>query len=367
MVNVHGGDIYTHKGVIDFSANINPLGIAPSVLKAAKDSLEGVMNYPDVTCRTLRRALSEKESISEDFIICGNGAAELIFNLVLAVRPKKALLVMPSFAEYEQALGQLEAEVCFYKLHEEKGFCLEEDYLDDLKADIDMAFLCNPNNPTGKTIAPNLLERIIDKCEENHILLVLDECFNDFLDKPDKESMKHKVIHRKQLFILKAFTKMYAMAGLRLGYGLCSNAALLEKMYRLRQPWSVSIPAQAAGVAALKETELPIMTRAYIKAEREKLCAALKSLDITYYKPEANYIFIKTSPHLKEDLLKQNILIRDCSNYPGLELGYYRIAVKGKEDNEKLIQALKALKDKGGNEYGKSKVNYDPRNNVKRW
>ncbi len=272
MINVHGGDIYTHKGVIDFSANINPLGTVPSVLKAAKESLENIGNYPDTQCRALRQALSEKENIDKENIICGNGAADLIFNLVLAAKPKKALLVTPSFAEYEQALSLTETEIQFYKLKEANGFKLEEDYLEYLSTDIDMVFLCTPNNPTGKTIEPRLLERIISKCEENHILLVLDECFNDFLDQPEVYSMKDKVQIYKCIFILKAFTKMYAMAGLRLGYGLCSNKALLEQMERLRQPWSVSIPAQAAGVAALAEVDLPRKTRKYIQVERERLC-----------------------------------------------------------------------------------------------
>lgn len=347
MINVHGGDIYTHKGVVDFSANINPLGTAPSVLKAAQESMMEIGNYPDVACRTLRKALSERELVDKAHIICGNGAADLIFNLVLAVKPKKALLVIPSFAEYEQAISLAEADISFYKLKEETGFCLEEDYLDYLTPDVDMAFLCNPNNPTGNTIAPKLLEKIIDKCEENHILLVLDECFNDFLDEPEVYSMKHKIESHKQLFILKAFTKMYAMAGLRLGYGLCSNEILLEKISRLRQPWSVSIPAQAAGVAALKEESLPEETRKYVKRQRERLCEAFKQLDIFYYKPEANYIFFKEEPNLKQNLLEYNILIRDCSNYRGLEAGYYRIAVKTQEDNDKLIQALEEIKDKG--------------------
>lgn len=319
MINVHGGDIYTHKGVVDFSANINPLGTAPSVLKAAQDSMLEIGNYPDVACRALRQALSERELVDKEHIICGNGAADLIFNLVLAIKPKKALLVIPSFAEYEQAIGLAEADISFYKLKEARGFCLEEDYLEYLTPDIDMAFLCNPNNPTGKTIAPELLEKIIDKCEENQILLVLDECFNDFLDAPEVYSMKQQIKSHKQLFILKAFTKMYAMAGLRLGYGLCSNEMLLEQINRLRQPWSVSIPAQAAGVAALKEESLPDKTRQYIKTERKRLCDALMRLDIAYYKSEANYIFFKERPDLKQELLKHNILIRDCSNYRGLE------------------------------------------------
>lgn len=343
MINVHGGDIYTHKGVIDFSANINPLGTANSVLEAAKESLKEIGNYPDVECRALRRALSEKELVDEGNIICGNGAAELIFNLVLAARPQKALLVTPSFAEYEQALGIVDTEITFYELKEEDGFKLKEDYLEHLTSEIDIAFLCSPNNPTGRTIEPKLLERIIDRCEENHTLLVLDECFNDFLDRPEEYSMKYKIAHCKQLFILKAFTKMYAMAGLRLGYGLCSNEGLLEKIHHLRQPWPISIPAQAAGVAALKEHELPQKTRVYVKAQREKICKALERLDIAYFTPEANYIFFKAKPNLKQALLEQNILIRDCSNYQGLMAGYYRIAVKSEADNDQLIQALEKM------------------------
>lgn len=343
MRNSHGGDIYTYGEILDFSSNINPVGTPKRVLQAAIEGIYQMGNYPDPLCRELKSAIAKMEGIYEEHIICGNGAADLIFQLVTAKRPKKALLAVPGFTEYQQALEGVGAEIIYYRLKRENNFILEADFLRYLKEDIDMIFLCNPNNPTGKTISIELLDKIIDTCNKRSIFLVIDECFNDFLDYPEKHSKKNKVIKYKNLFILKAFTKMYAMAGLRLGYGLCGDGKLLEKMQRNRQPWSVSIPAQEAGIAALKEVEFSEKTRCHIRKEREYLCRCMKQMGITYWEPEANYIFFYCQLDLKELLLKRNILIRDCSNYIGLEKGYYRIAVKNREDNEKLVNGLRKI------------------------
>ena len=317
MRNDHGGDIYTYGKVLDFSANINPIGTPENVLKAAVQGVYQMNNYPDPLCRELKSAIGNMEGICKDYIICGNGAADLIFQLAMAKTPKRALLVAPGFTEYQQALECIGTEIIYYKLERERDFMLEEDFLLYLKADIDMIFLCNPNNPTGKTIPMKLLDKIIDVCNKRSIFLVLDECFNDFLEYPEEYSKKNEVIKYKNLFILKAFTKMYAMAGLRLGYGLCGDEELIEKIQVSRQPWSVSIPAQAAGIAALKEMEFPEKTRCYIKKEREYLCRCMNQMGITYWEPEANYIFFNSQLDLKELLLERNILIRDCSNYIG--------------------------------------------------
>lgn len=346
MSDIHGGNIYAYKNIIDFSANINPLGILPEILEAVNDSLKQIMNYPDIRCNELRNVLALAEGIEKKYIICGNGAADLIFQVVLAKRPKKALLIAPGFAEYEQALKIVNATIIFYYLKEENGFEVQENFLSYLEEDLDMVFLCNPNNPTGKTIAVEFLEKIIDVATKRKILVVLDECFNDFLEESDVYSMKNRISSNNNMLILKAFTKMYAMAGLRLGYGLCSNEELLTKMCDLRQPWSVSIPAQAAGIAALKNKDFPKITRKYMKIERKYLLHNIKKLGIQHLESEANFIFFRWLPDLKEKLVKEGILIRDCSNYRGLGLGYYRVAVKSRGENEQLIQALTKIKSR---------------------
>ena len=182
--NPHGGDIYTKKCRVDFSVNVNPLGVPESVKEAVRKSAESVEQYPDALCRDLTRALSEKEQLPEENILFANGAAELIFALTQALRPKKALIAAPGFAEYEAALSAAGCFIRMYPLQKEKGFLLQDDFCDDLTDDLDLVFLCNPNNPTGLTIPQELLLKILDNCRERNIYLVLDECFIEFLPEP---------------------------------------------------------------------------------------------------------------------------------------------------------------------------------------
>lgn len=341
QTQVHGGDIYSKTYLLDFSTNINPYGMPASVREAAIKGIEMSIHYPDVQCRELRSAISKKEKIGTDWIICGNGAAELLFTLTAALKPKKALLAAPCFAEYEQALTTINCDIRYYFLKEENYFLIDEDYLQDLQEDIEIAFLCNPNNPTGIVISTGLLKKIVDICKEKHIFLVLDECFMEFIAEESQNPQKKYLKKMQNLFILKAFTKMYGIPGLRLGYGLCSNEMLLYKMKQLMQPWNVSQPAQLAGIAACEEGEFVIKTREYIKKERAYLAEELRKLQFTVYDSQANYLFFKAPADLYNVCNKEGILIRDCSNYRGLTTGYYRIAVKTRKENDELLRTLK--------------------------
>lgn len=337
---VHGGDVYRHPGVLDFSSNINPLGTPESVICAACDSMKDISSYPDVLQEKLLTKLSAYEKVPQEWLICGNGAAEVIFSFVHAIRPEKALLTAPSFAEYEGALRSAECEIRFADLQEKEGFVLTDAYLDELTPDLDIAFLCNPNNPTGCTIDPDLLKRILDRCRDHGIWLMVDECFQDFLDNPHSLSVRDELGTHPQLFILKAFTKRYAVPGIRLGYGLSANAELLEAMHRIVQPWNVSVPAQAAGAAALDEEEYVNEARKLIRTERAFLKEELRKLGFRVYDSEANYIFFRGPAGLQKKALEKQVLIRDCANYRGLEEGYYRVAVRRHEENLRLVQAL---------------------------
>lgn len=339
----HGGDIYGKDNIIDFSANINQKGIPEGIVKAALEGIRMSIHYPDVRCQELREGIAKKENLPVEYIRCGNGAADVIFSLVLAKKPKKALLPAPTFYEYEQALRAVECEIEYYYLKDENDFMFDEGYFDYLKDDIDIVFICNPNNPSGALCEKDYLKKVVKKCEEKDILLVLDECFNDLLDEPSKYSMTDELKETKNLFILKAFTKLYAMPGLRLGYGLSKDEELLAKIAEVSQPWSVSIPAQKAGIAALKEDRYVKESKAEIKKEREYLLKSFKRLGIRTFGSHANYIFFKAWDNLNVQCEEHGILIRDCSNYEGLTKGYYRIAVRIHEDNEKLISLLEKL------------------------
>lgn len=340
---IHGGDVYSFQPKADFSANINPLGVPGGVLAAVQACGKELANYPDPLCRALKKAVAEKEQVKEELLIFGNGAAELIFSLVWALRPKKAVLMAPGFAEYEQALTGAGCEISWYELAEEQGFVPEKRYFDLLTEDVDMAFVCCPNNPTGICPDPSFLKKTLELCEQHHIFLVVDECFIEFLDEPESCSVKSYLADSENLFVLKAFTKLYAMPGLRLGYGLCKNAGVLEQMNRVMQPWSVSIPAQKAGVAALKEETYVKKARALIKTERERLYKGLLSLGLKAWYPAANFVFFKGPKGLDEKIRQEGFLIRDCSNYHGLEEGFYRIAVRLPEENTEFLEALQRV------------------------
>lgn len=343
--HIHGGNIYTYQNCLDFSANCNPLGTPESVKRAVQESLDKIKDYPQVGYAPLRAALGEYEDMKPEHIICGNGAAELIFSLCQAVRPKRALIPVPTFAEYEQALESVGCQVEHVLLREEDTFQMQESFLDWLHKDLDIVFLCNPNNPTGILTDREFLFRVLRYCREMEILLVVDECFLDFVREPGRYSLKAQLPRYHNLFILKAFTKRYAMAGIRLGYGLCGNRALLEKMTLVTQPWNISVMAQAAGIAALKEQSYVEEGRRLVFEEAAYLKQQLTGLGFTVYPSEANYIFFRGEPGLFEKAIQKGVIIRDCSNYPGLGEGYYRIAVRTRAENDCLLAALKNIQE----------------------
>lgn len=359
----HGGDIYSHEGMLDFSANINPLGPGEKVTEALEKSLGQVTAYPDPKCRALREAAARRESADPGQIICGNGAADLIYTLVLAKKPKQALLCTPAFSEYEKALRTVGCRIRFHERKEEEGFALTGRYLEELTDDLDIVFLCSPDNPTGRCIEEPLLVDIARKCREKGIRLVLDECFLDFTE--DAPWIHHELWIRdnRMLFLLRAFTKMFSIPGIRSGYGVCSDAGLLERMQEARQPWPVSVPAQAAGIAALGDTLLPAVTRQLISEERRHIMEELDRMGIRYYPASANYILFYSHIDFYEEMKKEGILIRDCRNYRGLGKGYYRIAVKGQEDNEQLLDAMRRI-IKRRKESSHGKANHDTGNHV---
>lgn len=340
--NPHGGDIYNDKTILDFSANTNPFGTPESVLCAIQNSLKDLHRYPDPYCRELIRALSAHEKLPAEYFLCGNGAAELIYSYCRALNPKTALETAPTFSEYSLALEQEGCRIYRYTLKPEWNFEIKEDFLElisDLKPEV--VFLCNPNNPTGKNIDPCLLLRIADHCERKGIYLFVDECFLDLTTNP--RSLKVFLPDHPHLLLLRAFTKSYGMAGIRLGYCMSADSGLLSVMARSVQPWNISTLAQAAGIAALADQDFLEHTRNYIKTERIWMCNQLRRLGFTVCEPEANYILFQADKHLDFSLKQYHISIRNCSNYHGLEPGWFRIAVRLHQENQELIHALEKI------------------------
>ena len=293
----HGGDWAGYRAqyghdALDFSANVSPLGLPQGVANAIAAALPHADRYPDPLCRALRAKLAPHEGIPAESILCGNGAADLIFRLAWAAKPRTALVTAPTFAEYAAALEGAGCVVRRHFLQAEVDFAVTDSILSSITPEVDMVFLCQPNNPTGQLTPLPLVERILRRCEACGALLVVDECFLDFL--PDCNALTAKaLLDSKNLLILKAFTKLYGMAGVRLGYCLCANTALLEAMQAAGQPWAVSSLAQAAGLAALDETAYVAQVRELIAQQRPRLTAGLRALGLRVLDGRANYLLFQ--------------------------------------------------------------------------
>ena len=332
MLNVHGGDTYGRKIRLDFSANLNPLGMPESVKNAALTAVGYSGRYPDPYCRKLVEKLSRYEGTELEKIVCGNGADDLIFRIVHALRPKRAVIAEPTFSEYEKALREVGCAIRRYA---------PDHILSGLTGSNDMLILCSPNNPTGQIIGCNTLADICMKCSQNGTVFLCDECFIDLCEKPAAHSVKQFI--NDNVIVLKAFTKTYAMAGLRLGYALFGSADTARKVRESGQFWSVSTVAQAAGIAALDEVGYVDAARRIIAEERDYLSGELRRYGFTVFPSKANFILFRCDMPLYELLLNKGIMIRNCADYNGLGDGFFRTAVRLHDENVKLISSIEEV------------------------
>lgn len=346
---IHGGDIYSYekkynKKPLDFSSNINPLGMPFCVKQAVSENIKCLEFYPDILYRDLKKAVSEKEKIDERYIFCTNGASEALFLISAALKPKKALIPVPTFLEYEKSLFPYNTEIVYYSLCEKNGFCIKEDFINFIDKSIDIIYLCNPNNPTGNIIENSVLEKIILKADLCGCYIMIDESFIDFSEK--ELSAKRYLDKYKNLIILKSYTKIYAMAGVRTGFIFSSNKILLDKISEYTPDWNVSTLACLCVINAVKDIKYIDKSISYIKKERERLKSCLIKADFKVFNSEVNYIFFKniSIENLKLKFEEKGILIRCCGNYNNLDDNYFRIAVRTKEENILFINALGELK-----------------------
>lgn len=334
----HGGDIYgSRKIFLDYSVNLNPLGMPEEIRQAIAEHMEEYAQYPDPFCRELTQALALKENVDQNMILCGNGAADLIFRLCFALQCKQALVCAPTFSEYAKAVRLAGGVVHYYPLQEDKSFYLDDAILLRLDDSLDTVFLCNPNNPNGALIDACLIKAIADKCLQHNIFLIIDECFLPFTR---GYSAKELLITNPRIIILRAFTKIYAMAGLRLGYMLTANTHVLEQTAVFGQSWSVSGPAQAAGLAALQIQGWGERTLRIVEEERRFMIEALRKWNIRVFPSDSNFLLLQHDKPLYDLLLSQGILIRACGNFPGLTSNFFRIGLKRHEDNIVFLSHL---------------------------
>lgn len=351
---IHGGNIeeLTRKynldkeKLIDFSANINPLGLNENVKKAIIEAIEEINIYPDITYYNLKKSISSYEKITLDYLTLGNGAAEVIFNLVRAINPKKALLLAPTFGEYEEALLSINSKVEYYMLKEGNNWDINIDILEKINKETDMIFICNPNNPTGKLTDRNFILKVLEKAKNYDCVVAIDESFLDFVKDNENYTLINYIEDYKNLFIIKSLTKFFAMPGLRIGYGITYDKTLIRKINSISVPWNINVLAEKGAIKALAEKEYINNTINYIENEKDRFYYELcKFNDLKIFKPSVNYIMFKINKNidLKEEMMKENIIIRSCSNYNGLNNKYYRIAVRKREENEKFVAILKKI------------------------
>ena len=338
----HGGDIYRNQIRLDFSVNTNPLGMPDPVKEALHQAVEEAENYPDIRAQALSAAVAEQLQVRKEQLVFGNGASELFRAVLHAIKPSKILIPVPSFLGYEEAAKAIDCEVIFYEMKKEENFCLTDRILDVLDENISLVFLANPNNPVGNLVEPELIFQIAEKCRQCDITLVLDECFMELTGKEQTYSFLKRLDEFPNVVVIRAFTKLYAIPGVRLGYLVCEQN-LAEKI-RLQLPeWNLSVFAQRAGVAAIKEQEYIVRAVVCIQTQRQFLLEELQAAGCSVFDSDADYLLFYSEMPLYELFLQRGILIRDCSNFRGLQRGYYRIAVKSEEQNRMFAEVLREI------------------------
>lgn len=340
---IHGGNVYDFEWLseplIDFSANINPLPLPVSAKKAFIKALHEVSRYPDTEYREIREALAVHWGIDKSSILMGNGSTELIYSIVHALSPESVFVPSPTFMEYEQAARIFKRRVHFIGLVREEGFA----YLSPSLKEREMVFICNPNNPTGNLLLEN---RNIHRLSEKGIV-VIDEAYMDFLTDEDEHTFARLAENNKRVIVIRSFTKVFAMAGLRIGYAI-SHPDTIKAIKGHMIPWSVNTLAQKMAMAMLADHSYLERTKRFIKREQKYLYKGLQNIEGLFpYPSVTNYILVRldrrgiTTPQLKERLIEKGMLIRDCSNFRRLGKDHFRVAVRTRRENKTLLNGLK--------------------------
>lgn len=353
----HGGNVWQASAqygrdvekILDYSANISPLGTPESVKQAIRDSLDYLIHYPDPDSVLLRQELAHHLLVGMEKIIVGNGSVELIYLLAKMIKPKQALLLHPTFSEYEFAIQSEGGRIKVLQLQAAKDFQIEVEEVLAALHDVQMVFLCNPNNPTGCLTKRENILRILDAAAAKNIFLIVDEAFLDFVENGEEFSLLPYINQYDNLFILRSLTKFFALPGLRIGCGI-GNEKVLNSMTNLREPWTVNSLAQAAALQALRDQEYARKVKETIWTEKEFLYQELNKIaGIHAYQPSVNYVFLSiqktgmTATQIQEAIAKEGILVRNCNSYPFLGENYLRVAVRTHPENEQLLLALKKI------------------------
>jgi len=351
IAHEHGGNIFSvarsrgipPEGIVDFSASINPLGMAPGVRGALADCVDRLLHYPDKGAWELKESLAAYHGVEVSRLAVANGSTELIHLLPRVVGGRRGLIVAPAFAEYALALERSGWQIDYLTLKSGDGFALSLPALREKLAErYDMLFICNPGNPTGALIPKHDIAQVIDLCRESGTFLVLDEAFMDFCE---EDSAKDLIGGLPRGVILRSMTKFFAIPGLRLGYAIAA-AGVIDAIASAQDPWSVNTAAQVAGIASLADPAYREATRRFVAGERDFLCAGINRIPkLRLFPSRANYLLAEIrgemgAAELRSRLLEKGILIRDCGNFQGLNGRFFRVAVRLREENERLLELL---------------------------
>ncbi|HCM89687.1 MULTISPECIES: threonine-phosphate decarboxylase CobD [Vagococcus] len=358
MVGTHGGNIkeltelyqLSEKKIVDFSANINPLGVSKRLKAELYNNFDQILHYPDLRYKNLKHDIANYHKLNENYVFLGNGAAEVIYGLASVLEVEKLLVLAPTFSEYEDAFAHKLTGIYYFEI-ESSAFevNINELILAVEKNNVDTICLCNPNNPTGKIVKKNEMKQLLAYCQAKKIRLIVDEAFMDFL--PQEESLDTEIVANKNLFIVRSLTKIFAIPGLRLGYLLTSNQEVMLELNKRAVPWRINCFAEIAGKVSLQDSEYLTESIANIEIERIFLEKKLNEISaLKLFSSTVNFIFFSCSSpkNIQKELLEKGILIRDCSNYKGLSGNYYRIAVRSHTENEMLIKVFEEYFN-GGN------------------
>jgi len=340
---MHGGRLLefskSGKKYIDFSASINPYGIDPNLKDILKESIDILVHYPNQDYSEIKALISRKHDVSEECIYLGNGANSIIFRLFSIFDKELNICIpTPSFETYRLAAESVSANTVYYDMNR---FKITNEIFDILSDNIDVLVLTNPNNPTGYLIEEELLQRLLEYCKAENIFVLLDECFLEFVLDGEKYSQISNLLKYTNLAILRSLTKLYAFPGLRFGYLLTENKKIIENLNKLTPSWDINTLALEAAKFSLTQD----MSQVVLKIQKEKsiLLKNLKSVGIEVFDSKANFLLCRYKKNLSNALLNQGVIVRDCSDYRGMDDTYFRVAVKTNSDNMILFKNIKEL------------------------
>lgn len=353
-MTAHGGNIrlaaerygLREDSILDFSANINPLGLTEKIKKVLADSLDSIRNYPDPECKALKDEVADFLDLQSRHILIGNGSTELIYLIPKALAPRRVLIVIPTFSEYESSAKQQRSKIIFVRRNRESCFKMEIENLVRLVPKSGLVFICNPNNPTGDLLSKDEIMYLVKVARRQGSILIIDEAFIEFIEEEKAFSVVREAAKASNLLVLRSLTKFFALPGLRLGYAV-GNKDLIDRLSGYQFPWNVNCLAQIAGREVIKDKNYIRQSKEFSIKERKYLFEKLKNIKgLAPYLPTTNFIFCRLEKRLMNSkklcgqLGSRGILVRDCGNFRGLNDKYIRIAVRKRNENGRLITAL---------------------------